>query len=287
MSFTVSARRNPAFQLDEEPETWFAVVQMSAGKPKEMPIARERLLTTREAATFLKVSEASIRRWTDSGLLPARRVGRRRARRLREEDLRMFMEAGPGQGTGAAGTGVASTMVIQDVVVPLGSHIACFYTTDAGRLRIGLPFLRDGLLASQSVVLLRATPDVRERYFAALQNEGVDAAKAIQAGLLMLYPEVAGSAGDQVARFEQMLTAASRSRGGPIRILAEVLADVETLGSVAEHMVVEQRVNAVFKRFPVVTICAYDVRAFDAVTVIEALKLHTDTYGPQIGYWLN
>jgi excisionase family DNA binding protein len=260
---------------------------MSARSGSENPVARERLLTTREAATFLKVSEASIRRWTDSGLLPARRVGRRRARRLREEDLRMFMEAGPVQGTGAADTGPAATMVIQEVVVPLGSHIACFYTTDEGRLRIGLPFLRDGLLAGQSIVVLRATQDVREQYFAALQNEGVDAAEAIQSGLLMLYPEVAGSAGDQVARFEQMLTAASRTRAGPIRILAEVLADVETLGSVAEHMIVEQRVNAVFKRFPVVTICAYDVRAFDAVTVIEALKLHTDTYGPQIGYWLN
>jgi excisionase family DNA binding protein len=260
---------------------------MSAPKRKEMPVARERLLTTREAATFLKVSEASIRRWTDSGLLPARRVGRRRARRLREEDLRMFMEAGPVQGSGPADTGAAATMVIQDVIVPLGSHIACFYTTDEGRLRIGLPFLRDGLLAGQSVVVLRATPEVREHYFAALRSEGLDAAEAIAAGLLMLYPEISGSAGDQVARFEQMLTAASRTRAGPIRILAEVLADVETLGSVAEHMVVEQRVNAVFKRFPVVTICAYDVRAFDAVTVIEALKLHTDSYGPQIGYWLN
>jgi excisionase family DNA binding protein len=252
-----------------------------------MPVAQERLLTTQEAATFLKVSEASIRRWTDSGLLPAHRVGRRRARRLREEDLRMFMEAGPGQGTGAADAGPASTMVIQDVVVPLGSHLACFYTTDAGRLRIGLPFLRDGLLAGQSVCLLRATPDVREQYFAALRNEGVDAAEAIQAGLLVLHPEVSGSASDQVARFEQLLTAASRTRPGPIRILAEVLADVATLGSVAEHMVVEQRVNAVFKRFPVVTICAYDVRAFDAVTVIEALKLHSDIFGPQAGYWLN
>jgi len=135
--------------------------------------------------------------------------------------------------------------------------------------------------------VLRALPDVREHYFAALRNEGVDAEQAIQAGQLMIYPEVSGSAGDQVARFEQLLTTASRQRPGQIRILAETLADVETLGSVAQHMVVEQQVSAVFKRFPVVTICAYDVRAFDAVTVIEALKLHSDTFGPQVGYWLN
>jgi hypothetical protein len=65
------------------------------------------------------------------------------------------------------------------------------------------------------------------------------------------------------------------------------LADVQTVGSVAEHMVVEQQLGAVFKRFPVVTICTYDVRAFDAVTVIGALKLHSDVFGPQVGYWLN
>ncbi|HXN05050.1 MAG TPA: MEDS domain-containing protein [Candidatus Acidoferrum sp.] len=259
---------------------------MSARNRQVMPAVRERLLTTREAATFLKVSEASIRRWTDSGLLPARRVGRRRARRLLEDDLRMFMEAGPGPGPAAADTNLSSTMVIQDVVVSMGDHLAAFYTSDAGRLRIGLPFLRDGLRAGHTVVL-RALPDIREHYFAALRNEGVDAEQAIQAGQLMIYPEVSGSASDQVAQFEQLLTAASRQRPGPIRILAETLADVETLRSVAEHMVVEQQVGAVFKRFPVVTICAYDVRAFDAVTVIEALKLHSDTFGPQVGYWLN
>src|SRR5438132_7705110 len=107
---------------------------MNAGKRQEIPPERDRLLTTRDAATFLKVSEASIRRWTDSGLLPAHRVGRRRARRLREEDLRVFMEAGPVQGTGVSDAGPASTMIIQDVVVPMGAHLAAFYTSDAGRL---------------------------------------------------------------------------------------------------------------------------------------------------------
>jgi excisionase family DNA binding protein len=259
---------------------------MSADKHQEMRVGRERLLTTREAAAFLKVSEASIRRWTDSGLLPAHRVGRRRARRLREDDLRMFMEAGPDPSTGGAETNPPSTMVIQDVVVSLGSHLAAFYTTDGGRLRLGLPLMRDGLLAGQTVVL-RAKPDVREEYFAALHNDGVDAAETIRTGLLMLYPEIPGSAAEQVARFEQLLTAATRKRPGPVRLMADVLANVETLGSVAEHLVVEQQIGPLFKRFPVVTICAYDVRAFDGVTVIEALKLHSDIFGPQVGYWLN
>src|SRR2546426_7368523 len=43
-----------------------------------------KLLNTEEAARFLRVSEASIRRWSDAGLLPAVRVGGRRERRVRE-----------------------------------------------------------------------------------------------------------------------------------------------------------------------------------------------------------
>src|SRR5256884_9093495 len=52
----------------------------------------ERLLNTAEAARFLRVSQASIRRWSDSGLLAARRVGRRRERRVSEAGLQALMQ---------------------------------------------------------------------------------------------------------------------------------------------------------------------------------------------------
>lgn len=259
---------------------------MSAHNRPEKRAPNEGLLTTREAASFLKVSEASIRRWTDSGLLPTSRVGRRGARRLRHEDLRRFLEAGRTQSIAASEASLASTLVIQDVVVPLGSHLASFYTTDAGRLRLGLPFLRDGLLAGQTVVL-RAIPEVREHFFGALQEEGIDGADAVRLGLLMLFPEGPGLAAEQVAKFERALTEATRRRPGPIRVLAEILANLESVGSVAEHLLVEQQLGALCKRFPVVILCPYDVRSLDGVTVLEALKLHADIFGRQVGYWLN
>jgi excisionase family DNA binding protein len=259
---------------------------MSAHNRPEKPAASERLLTTREAATFLKVSEASIRRWTDSGLLPTSRVGRRGARRLRDEDLRRFLEAGRTQPVAATQTSLVATIVIQDVVVPLGSHLASFYTTPAGRLRLGLPFLRDGLLAGQTVVL-RALPEVREHFFGVLREERIDVAEAIRLGLLVVFPEGPGSAAEQVAKFERALSESSRKRPGPIRVLAEILADVQSVGSVAEHLLVEHQLGALCKRFPVVMLCPYDVRSLDGSTVLEALKLHADIFGPQVGYWLN
>src|SRR5258708_32912717 len=45
------------------------------------------LLSTRQAADRLGVSEATVRRWSDQGVLPVRRVGKRGERRFRLPDL--------------------------------------------------------------------------------------------------------------------------------------------------------------------------------------------------------
>lgn len=54
------------------------------------------LLDVREAARFLRVSETSIRRWSDSGRLKCYRVGMARHRRFSLEDLKRFLESGGG-----------------------------------------------------------------------------------------------------------------------------------------------------------------------------------------------
>ena len=55
----------------------------------------EELLDIKQAARFLKVSETSLRRWTNSGRLACLRVGRRRERRFRRRDLLAFVEEQP------------------------------------------------------------------------------------------------------------------------------------------------------------------------------------------------
>src|SRR3982751_1133547 len=100
-----------------------------------MSAMSDKLLTTSEASTYLRVSEASVRRWADAGLLAASRVGRRPARRFREADLLRFMQ--PSQPGLAPGAGAARAIVIQGMAVALGSHLVSFYSNDAGRLRVG------------------------------------------------------------------------------------------------------------------------------------------------------
>src|SRR4030081_2183444 len=105
------------------------------------------LLNTKEAARFLRVSEASVRRWSDAGLLPARRVGRRRERRFERGDLVKFL----GQPVHDVWPAVAehSPVFVGGAPIPAGAHIAPIYSTDLGGLRLPIPFLAEGLRAGQ------------------------------------------------------------------------------------------------------------------------------------------
>ncbi|TME95812.1 MAG: helix-turn-helix domain-containing protein, partial [Chloroflexi bacterium] len=108
-------------------------------------------LNTEGAARFLGVSEASIRRWSDLGLLAVERRGRRGVRRFAPEELVRFRtrEAAP-----APARHRQDSVAIGALRLPLHSHLATFYDSDASRLRLTAPFLRDGLLAGEPCFLV-------------------------------------------------------------------------------------------------------------------------------------
>jgi len=244
----------------------------------------DKLLTTREAARFLRASEASLRRWADAGLLPASRLGRRRARRFKEDDLLRFM--GPDQGgPSRATTGPPRAISLENMLVGLGSHLGSFYTTDAGRLRLGLPFLRDGIQSGQACVLF-APPAAREQYVEGLQREAVDVAAAVRSGLLTMLSVSPLSPEQFIALLEGLFIDITRQRPGPFRLLGEPVAGLAAVQSVQAFLSFEHQCGALAKRFPVVMLCAYDVREFDGQTIIECLKLHYDTFAYELGYFL-
>jgi excisionase family DNA binding protein len=245
----------------------------------------DKLLTTREAARFLRASEASLRRWADAGLLPASRVGRRRARRFKEDDLLRFM--GPEQGgPSRATTGLPRAISLESMFVSLGSHLGNFYSSDAGRLRLGLPFLRDGIQAGQACVLF-AHQEAREGYVRALQREGVDVDAADRNGLLTMLSVPPLSPEQFIAVLEGVFIDITRQRPGPIRFLGEPVAGLAVVQTVKPFLNFEHQCGALAKRFPVVMLCAFDVREFDGQTIIECLKLHHDTFGYEFGYFLS
>src|SRR2546423_5292238 len=90
-------------------------------------------------------------------------------------------QGGPSRTT----TGLPRAISLENMFIGLGSHLGSFYSSDAGRLRLGLPFLRDGIQSGQASVLF-ALPEAREQYLQALRRESVDVAAAQRSGLLTM-----------------------------------------------------------------------------------------------------
>jgi excisionase family DNA binding protein len=246
----------------------------------------DKLLNTAEAAAYLRVSQASVRRWSDSGLLRARRVGRRRERRFTEADLKGFL-APSASSSGPHAPAIAAQVLIGGSHVPLHSHLATFYNSDEGRLRLPIPFFRDGLLLGQPC-FLAASREVLDAYMAALRREvAIDVDAAVRDGLLTVVDGPGTTVEGALNFWEDSLSKAIL--GGPtlLRVVGEMAMERSGFGSDAEMLRYEVAYNMIARRFPVVTLCQYDVRAFDGEMVFHALRAHPDLYEMGIAALLN
>jgi MEDS: MEthanogen/methylotroph, DcmR Sensory domain len=231
------------------------------------------------------VSAASIRRWSDSGLLPAQRVGRRRERRFARADLLAFLGMSSGEPRPTAAE--ISAVNVGGASVPLRSHLAPIYSTDLGGLRLSIPFLADGLRAGQPCFLVAAGADL-ERYASALSKEqSFDFAAARDSGRLVIIPGPGATVGEAISNWESLFGKALA--GGPtvLRVVGEMRSERAVFGSDAEMMAYEEAYELMARRFPVVTLCQYDAREFDGEIVLRVLKSHPDMFEQHLGGFLN
>jgi transcriptional repressor of dcmA and dcmR len=246
------------------------------------------LRNTKEAARFLRVSEASIRRWSDSGLLPARRVGRRRERRFAEADLQGFLGAptrSPGPAAWPAQS--ASTVSVGGQSIPLRTHLAPIYSTDPSRLRLSVPFLADGLRAGQHCFLV-ATGDVLERYSRALaKDQAIDLDAATVSGRLTIVDWPDATTERALASWDRYFGEALA--GGPtvLRVVGEMGCERAMFKSDADMLAYEEGYELMARRYPAVTLCQYDAREVTGETMLRALKAHPDMFVHHLGGFLN
>src|SRR6202140_2835689 len=242
------------------------------------------LLNTKEAAQFLRVSEASIRHWSDSGLLPVQRVGRRRERRFVQGDLRRLLE-NPSAASRPTAPEV-SAVNVGGTSVPLRTHLAPIYSSDLGGLRLSIPFLADGLRAGQPCFLV-AAGKLLDRYTDALSDERIDVAAATDAGRLVIIPGPGANVAEAISNWERAFGKALA--GGPtvLRVIGEMVCEREVFGSEAAMMAYEEAYEVMAKRFPVVTLCQYDAREFDGEIMLRVLKSHPDMLVQHMGGFLN
>ena len=179
------------------------------------------LLNIKEAAALLKVSEASLRRWTNAGQLACLRLGAKRERRFRREDLMAFLENRDAGATPAApATARPAEVVLEGIAIEYGNHICTLYENDLGRLKWSVPFLADGLRNGEGCFLI-ATEAVRDEIIGRIRDvwDGVD--DAVDQGRLVLSDGIAD--GDAMCRFvERALVMATGAGTRSFRLLGDM-----------------------------------------------------------------
>jgi excisionase family DNA binding protein len=215
------------------------------------------LLDIAHAAVLLNVSEASLRRWTNRGLLPCLRIGGRRERRFRPADLMAFLEG-------------------DSSAIP-ASHRCVFYTSDLGRTRRAAGLLGDGLDAG-SVCIFIAQSRVRERVLARLAQRRPSLRRDLEAKRLVV-SEYAAVAAAQLEFWETTFAAATQRGARALRVVGDVsggpLARRRDFDRVLEY---EAAYGSLSRRFPVATACLYDVRRHSGLETTRLLELHPDLF---------
>ena len=159
------------------------------------PDPNSDLLNIKEAAALLKVSEASLRRWTNAGRLACLRLGAKRERRFRRADLLSFLEDRAAETAAAQPpSGRPTEVVLEGISIAYGNHICALYENDLGRLKWSVPFIADGLRDGDACFLI-AEPTVQEEILGQVRKATDGVGDALDRGQLVRSEGVADGEG--------------------------------------------------------------------------------------------
>ena len=244
----------------------------------------DTLLDIKEAARFLNVSETSLRRWTNSGRLKCLRIGRRRERRFRRLDLLAFLEQPSNERSTERSTersAVLNPPTGQLVTDPPrdsladGTHLCGLYGSDLDRVRLAVGFLAAGL-TDRTVCFVLGPQESRSRILSALMREIPEVSTRLESGQLVA-ADYQSSPDAQLAFLESRLSSAMRAGASSFRVVGDLTSFAQQAGAAALARYETGYASTIAKRYPVVTLCQYDVRRFAGPDILSALQAHPDT----------
>jgi transcriptional repressor of dcmA and dcmR len=247
-------------------------------------VEETELLDIGEAAAFLNVSETSLRRWTNAGMLPCMRIGLRRERRFRRSDLLAFM-AQPAAAESHAHENERSESdgdwKDEPVTVVHGNHLCGIYGSDAGRLDLSAPFLLEGL-RNMSVCFLVAPLRAQKDILKAIKRRRPSVDNDMESDRLIV-SEHQDSPAAQFRFFEVAMRKHEAEGVQSFRLVGDMWGlrvKVSAKQMVKLELGLERLIVA---RFPVMALCVYDARKFSGIELLDALKDHNDTFRFPIG----
>jgi excisionase family DNA binding protein len=233
------------------------------------------LLDIGEAAAFLNVSETSLRRWTNAGVLQCLRIGQRRERRFRRADLVAFTEQQPLRSPLTDSRSTARPFD-DSITLTQGGHLCALFASELGRATLAVRFILEGLQEGSMVYLVASARSTRHilKY---LTESRPSLQKDIAARKLLFY-DYQKDPRAQIKDFEVQLDKAASAGSRSFRVFGDTweMRRKATAQKFAEYEAAYDQF--IVRRYPVVTVCAYDVRRFSGVDLLDALKMHRDTY---------
>jgi hypothetical protein len=176
---------------------------------------------------------------------------------------------------------------IEGVSISVPSHLATFYSSDAGRLRLTLPFLVDGVRSDQHC-FLAASEDLLETYINAMRNErDIDLDRALADGKFAALSFDGATVEGAIAFWERRFAALLAQGPTLIRHVGEMAAVRRMFPSEDEMLRFEEAYDVMCRRYRVAAICQYDVRDFNGIAMVRVLKAHPDLFDRHLGTFLN
>ena len=220
----------------------------------------ENLLTIKEAALFLNVSEMSLRRWTNTGKLKCYRLGGKNERRFTRQELKSFLRTSEGRvplGIGGA--------TVED-----SSHIAHFYKDADESVAAGISYLECGLSRGESILII-STDDRLARISAGLMDLGFPVEELKSAGLMV----TDNGRIDVNGQFQFLASAmARRPIDNGFRLLGDMTWAIEKGWGLEDISRLEGMTNQLSISRNRLLLCQYDLAYFGADGAMMAFEAH-------------
>ena len=221
----------------------------------------DKFLTIKKAASFLNVSEMSLRRWTNAGKLKCYRVGGNKERRFNQQDLLNFLHQGDG---GLTPLGLGENKV------GTSSHIAQFYQTLDESIAAGISYLGKGLAQGEKIFVV--STDARlDSLLDGLKKQGFPVSNLLADGSITT--DTGRTAPPEQIDFMLKVISATNSPKG-FRLLGDMVWAQKLDWDIRDLTVLENFTNNALTGEKKLFLCQYDLDNFGASTALMAFETH-------------